>query len=87
MRESWRAIKAALLHVHSIAGLVLALLLAVIALTGAIMSFEDEIVDHLNAGIMQVAPRQGTGADAGRTGCAPDCGAGRRQNLRRDAGE
>ena len=51
-------IKAALLQVHSIAGLVLVLLLALIALTGAIMSFEDEIVDHLNAGIMQVAPRQ-----------------------------
>ncbi|MBR0961374.1 PepSY-associated TM helix domain-containing protein [Bradyrhizobium japonicum] len=51
-------IKAALLQVHSIAGLVLALLLALIALTGAIMSFEDEIVDHLNAGIMQVTPRQ-----------------------------
>lgn len=50
-------IKAVLLQVHSIAGLVLALLLALIALTGAIMSFEDEIVDHLNAGIMQVAPR------------------------------
>ena len=58
MRESWRTIKAALLQVHSIAGLVLALLLALIALTGAIMSFEDEIVDHLNAGIMQIAPRQ-----------------------------
>lgn len=50
-------VKVALLQVHSIAGLVLALLLALIALTGAIMSFEDEIVDHLNAGIMQVAPR------------------------------
>lgn len=36
----------------------LALLLSRIALTGAIMSFEDEIVDHLNADIMQVAPRQ-----------------------------
>ena len=57
MREGGRAIKAALLQVHSIAGLVLALLLALIALTGAIMSFEDEIVDHLNAGIMRVAPR------------------------------
>ncbi|MCK1653111.1 PepSY domain-containing protein [Bradyrhizobium sp. 149] len=57
MRESWRTFKAALLQVHSIAGLVLALLLALIALTGAIMSFEDEIVDHLNAGIMQIAPR------------------------------
>ncbi|MDA9401465.1 PepSY-associated TM helix domain-containing protein [Bradyrhizobium sp. CCBAU 45389] len=51
-------IKAALLQVHSIAGLVLALLLALIALTGAVMSFEDEIVDHLNAGIMHVAPRE-----------------------------
>ncbi|MBR0854642.1 PepSY-associated TM helix domain-containing protein [Bradyrhizobium liaoningense] len=50
-------IKAALLQVHSLAGLILALLLALIALTGAIMSFEDEIVDHLNAGIMHVAPR------------------------------
>ncbi|MGY4629020.1 PepSY-associated TM helix domain-containing protein [Bradyrhizobium sp. USDA 4486] len=52
------SIKSVLLQVHSIAGLVLALLLAVIALTGAIMSFEDEIVDGLNSGIMQVAPRQ-----------------------------
>ena len=51
-------ITATLLQVHSIAGLVLALLVSMIALTGAIMSFEDEIVDHLNAGLMQVAPRQ-----------------------------
>lgn len=51
-------IKAVLFQVHSVAGLVLALLLTLIALTGAIMSFEDEIVDQLNAGIMQVAPRQ-----------------------------
>ncbi|MGL3105173.1 PepSY-associated TM helix domain-containing protein [Bradyrhizobium sp. BR 1432] len=57
MRESWRAFKSILLQVHSIAGLALALLLALIALTGAIMSFEDEIVDHLNAGIMLVVPR------------------------------
>ncbi|QIO36741.1 PepSY-associated TM helix domain-containing protein [Bradyrhizobium sp. 1(2017)] len=57
MREGGRAIKAALLQVHSIAGLVLALLFALIALTGAIMSFEDEIFDHLNAGIMHVAPQ------------------------------
>jgi uncharacterized iron-regulated membrane protein len=58
MRKCWRAIKAVLLQVHSVAGLLLALLLAVIALTGAIMSFEDEIGDYLNSGIMQVAPRQ-----------------------------
>ncbi|UGX92991.1 PepSY domain-containing protein [Bradyrhizobium barranii subsp. barranii] len=51
-------IKAALHQIHSIAGLVLALLLALIALTGAIMSFEDEIGDYLNSGIIQVAPRQ-----------------------------
>ncbi|MEY9124385.1 putative iron-regulated membrane protein [Bradyrhizobium yuanmingense] len=51
-------IKTVLLQVHSIAGLVLALLLALIALTGAIMSFEDEIVDHLNAGILHVVPRE-----------------------------
>ncbi|OAF12609.1 hypothetical protein AYJ54_45955 [Bradyrhizobium centrolobii] len=57
MSRLGRAIKAGLLQVHSIAGLVLALLLALIALTGAIISFEDEIVDHLNAGIMEVAPR------------------------------
>ncbi|WP_298240064.1 PepSY domain-containing protein [uncultured Bradyrhizobium sp.] len=52
------AIKAVLFQVHSVAGLILAVLVSLIALTGAIMSFEDEIVDHLNAGIMQVAPRQ-----------------------------
>lgn len=57
MSRAGHTIKAALLQVHSVAGLVLALLLALIALTGAIMSFEDEIVDHLNAGIMHVAPR------------------------------
>ena len=51
-------IKAVLFQVHSIAGLILALLVSLIALTGATMSFEDEIVDHLNAGIMQVATRQ-----------------------------
>jgi len=58
MRRVGHQIKAALLQVHSIAGLILALLLALIALTGATMSFEDEIGDYLNAGIMQVAPRQ-----------------------------
>jgi len=36
-------IKATLLQVHSIVGLVIALLLTVIALTGVTMSFEDEI--------------------------------------------
>lgn len=57
MNRNGHRIKAVLHQVHSIAGLVLALVLALIALTGTIMSFEDEIVDHLNAGIMRVAPR------------------------------
>lgn len=57
MHRLGHTIKAALLQVHSVAGLVLALLLSLIALTGVIMSFEDEIVEHLNAGIMQVVPR------------------------------
>lgn len=57
MHRLGHKIKAALHQIHSIAGLVLALLFSLIALTGAIMSFEDEIVDHLNARIMQVAPR------------------------------
>ncbi|MGY8711199.1 PepSY-associated TM helix domain-containing protein [Bradyrhizobium sp. 18BD] len=58
MSRVGHTIKAVLHQVHSIAGLVLALLLALIALTGSIMSFEDEIGDYLNNGIMQVAPRQ-----------------------------
>jgi sulfite reductase (NADPH) flavoprotein alpha-component len=53
------AIKAALLQIHSIVGLVTALLLSVIALTGVIMSFEDEIQASLNAGISHVAARPG----------------------------
>lgn len=57
MHRPGHTIKAALLQAHSIAGLVLALLFSLIALTGVIMSFEDEIVDHLNASIMQVVPR------------------------------
>ncbi|QOZ65713.1 PepSY-associated TM helix domain-containing protein [Bradyrhizobium arachidis] len=58
MNRVGHSIKAVLVQVHSIAGLVLALLLALIALTGAIMSFEDEIVEHLNAGLMHVVPRE-----------------------------
>jgi sulfite reductase (NADPH) flavoprotein alpha-component len=53
----WRAIKPVLLQLHSIAGLTLALFVTVIALTGAIMSFEDEIQAALNAGVSHVAPR------------------------------
>jgi sulfite reductase (NADPH) flavoprotein alpha-component len=52
-----RPIKFALLQVHSIVGLALSLVLALIGLTGAIMSFEDEILDHLNAGMMHVEAR------------------------------
>lgn len=50
-------VKSALLELHSIVGLVLALLLAVIGVTGAIMSFEDEIQASLNAPIMRVEAR------------------------------
>lgn len=57
MHRPGHTIKAALLQAHSIAGLVLALLFSLIALTGVTMSFEDEIVDHLNASIMQVVLR------------------------------
>ncbi|MBV6325796.1 PepSY domain-containing protein, partial [Duganella sp. HSC-15S17] len=48
MSRPGNKIRASLFQVHSIAGLVLALLLALIALTGSVMSFEDEIVEHLN---------------------------------------
>src|SRR5882757_4129758 len=54
---SKQSIKAALLHVHSIVGLAISLLLTLIALTGATMGFEDEIVASLNAGIMRVEAR------------------------------
>lgn len=57
MHRLGHTIRAALLQVHSIAGLAFALLFSLIALTGVIMSFEDEIVDYLNASIMHVAPR------------------------------
>ncbi|QOZ36098.1 PepSY domain-containing protein [Bradyrhizobium sp. CCBAU 53421] len=54
MSDVQRPIKAALLQVHSIAGLALALLWAVVGLTGATMAFEDEIEASLNSGIMRV---------------------------------
>jgi uncharacterized iron-regulated membrane protein len=53
-----RPVKAALLQVHSLVGLAVGLVLSLIGLTGAIMSFEDEIGNGLNSGIMQVEPRQ-----------------------------
>ncbi|WP_022720999.1 PepSY domain-containing protein [Rhodopseudomonas sp. B29] len=52
-----RAVKAALLQLHSIVGLVLGLVLMLIGVTGAMMSFEDEILAGLNAGVMHVEPR------------------------------
>ncbi|WP_407159300.1 PepSY-associated TM helix domain-containing protein [Bradyrhizobium sp. STM 3557] len=52
------AIKAALLQIHSIIGLVIALLLTVVALTGVTMSFEEEIQAGLNAGMSHVEARQ-----------------------------
>jgi uncharacterized iron-regulated membrane protein len=50
-------IKAGLLQVHSVIGLAISLVLAVIGITGATMSFEDEIGASLNAGIMRVEAR------------------------------
>lgn len=50
-------VKAVLLQAHSIVGLVIALFLTVIGLTGAIMSFEDEIQASLNADLTHVAAR------------------------------
>ncbi len=54
---SKRPIKVALLRIHSTIGLAISLILTVIGLTGATMSFEDEIGASLNAGIMRVEPR------------------------------
>ena len=48
------SIKAALLQVHSVIGLVLALLWAVVGVSGATMAFEDEIQAALNRDIMRV---------------------------------
>ncbi|MEW6641595.1 MAG: PepSY-associated TM helix domain-containing protein [Pseudomonadota bacterium] len=58
MSSPWHLVKAGLLRVHSIIGLVLALVLAVVGITGATMSFEDEIVAALNRGLTHVEPRQ-----------------------------
>jgi len=51
------SIKAALLQVHSVIGLAIALVVAVVGITGAMMSFEDEIGASINAGIMRVEAR------------------------------
>ncbi|WP_027581990.1 PepSY-associated TM helix domain-containing protein [Bradyrhizobium sp. Ai1a-2] len=50
-------IKAALLQVHSVIGLALSLVWAVIGISGATMSFEDEIQAGLNADITRVEAR------------------------------
>lgn len=57
MSEVWRAAKAALFQIHSIIGLVLMLVLTVVALTGVIMSFEEEIQASLNADLTRIEPR------------------------------
>jgi sulfite reductase (NADPH) flavoprotein alpha-component len=54
---SKHSIKAALLQVHSVIGLALSLVLAVVGISGAMMSFEDEIQASLNAGITRVEAR------------------------------
>jgi uncharacterized iron-regulated membrane protein len=50
-------IKTVLLQVHSVIGLALSLVLTLVGLTGATMSFEDEIGASLNAGITRVEAR------------------------------
>lgn len=52
------AVKATLFQLHSIVGLVLALVLTLIGVTGAMLSFEDEILAGLNADLIHVVPRQ-----------------------------
>jgi sulfite reductase (NADPH) flavoprotein alpha-component len=54
---SKHSIKAVLLQVHSVIGLAISLVLTLIGMTGATMSFEDEIGASLNAGIMRVEAR------------------------------
>jgi sulfite reductase (NADPH) flavoprotein alpha-component len=54
---SQRPIKAALLQVHSIVGLTISLVLALVGVTGAIMSFEDEIGAALNSDLLRVEAR------------------------------
>lgn len=51
------AVKATLFQLHSIVGLVLGVVLMLIGVTGAVMSFEDEILASLNAGVTRVEPR------------------------------
>lgn len=50
-------IKPALLQIHSVLGLAAALVLALMGLTGSIMSFEDEIQARLNASLAHITPR------------------------------
>ena len=50
-------VKSAFLQVHSIIGLVVALVVALMGLTGAMLSFEDEIVAALNRDVAKVELR------------------------------
>lgn len=50
-------VKSVLLELHSVIGLVFSLVLTVIGITGAIMSFEDEIQASLNGSLMKVEAR------------------------------
>ncbi len=53
-----RPVKQILLRLHSIVGLAAALVLACAGLTGALMSFEDEVITLLNRRIVQVPVRE-----------------------------
>ncbi|MGO4712352.1 PepSY-associated TM helix domain-containing protein [Bradyrhizobium sp. 2TAF24] len=58
MTRRWPSVKTALLRIHSVIGLLLGLIMALVGITGAIMSFEEEIVAALNAGLERVEPRE-----------------------------
>lgn len=50
-------VKSAFLQVHSLIGLAISLVLGLIGITGAMLSFEDEIVAALNRDVAKVDPR------------------------------
>ncbi|WP_306391973.1 sulfite reductase flavoprotein subunit alpha [Telluria beijingensis] len=59
-RRRWRlpTLREVWFQLHWFVGITAGTLLAVIGLTGAILAFEDEIVEALNPGVFSVAPEQ-----------------------------
>jgi hypothetical protein len=70
--------KSAFLQVHSIIGLAISLVLGLVGLTGAMLSFEDEIVTALNRGVAKIevraAPVLGPDALVARVQAVPGAG-------------